>query len=69
MLKNLTIDVIYDSILMMINRPIKYFYIISFKKTFIAKQLNFVVLNKLIRYHEILQKITSDRNKFFISNY
>ena len=67
--KNSIIDVIYDSILVMIDRFIKYSHIILFNETYIVKQLRFIVLNKLIRYHDIPQEITSDRNKFFTFNY
>ena len=67
--KNSTSDAIYDLILVIINRLIKYSHLISFKKEYTTKQLNFVVLNKLIRYHEIFLKITSDRDKLFTFNY
>ena len=68
-LKNFIIDVIYESILVMINLFIKYSHLISFKEIYTIKQLIFIVLNQFIRYHEILRKITSDKNKFFIFNY
>ena len=67
--KNSTIDVIYDLILIIIDRLIKYSHIISFKKTLIVEQLNFVVFDKLIKYHKILTNVINDRNKFFTSNY
>ena len=51
--KNVIIDVIYDSILVIIDRLIKYSHIISFNEIYIAKQLKFIVLNKLIRYYDI----------------
>ena len=68
-LKNSIINMTYDSILVMIDRLIKYSHIISFNEEYIAKQLKFIVLNKLIRYHDIPQEITSNRNKLFTSNY
>ena len=42
--KNLTINVTYDTILIIMNRFIKYAYFISIKKNTI-KQLQFIVLN------------------------
>ena len=58
--KNSIINVIYDSILVIINRLIKYSHIILFDESYIAKQLRFIVLNKLIRYHDISREIVSD---------
>jgi hypothetical protein len=53
---NSTTNENYDSILVMINRLTKYFHIISFKKTYSAEQLEYIVLNKLIKYHELSKK-------------
>jgi len=66
---NLTIRDKYDSILMIINKLIKYLYIIACKEKFIVEQLRYIVLNRLIRYHDILKELTSDKDKFFTSNY
>jgi len=66
---NLAIEDKYNSILMMINKLIKYSHIIACKEKFIAKQLKYIVLNRLIRYHNILKGLTSDRDKLFTSNY
>ena len=59
----------YDLILVMIDKFIKYLHIIACKKKFIAKQLKYIVLDQLIRYHNILKGLTSDRDKLFTSNY
>ena len=67
--KNSIINVIYDSIFVMIDRFIKYSHIISFNEIYIAKQLKFIILNKFIRYHDIPREITNDKNKFFTFNY
>ena len=67
--KNSIIDVIYDSILVMIDRLIKYSHIIFFKETLTTKKLNFVVFNRFVKYHEILRGVTNDKNKFFTFNY
>ncbi len=53
----------------MINKLIKYSYIIICKKKFIAKQLKYIVLNQLIRYYDIFKELTSNRDKLFTSNY
>ena len=34
-----------------------------------TKQLRFVVLNRMIQYHEIPREIMSDKDKLFTSNY
>ena len=59
----------YDAILIMIDRLTKYSHIIFFKKKYIAEQLKYIVLNKLIKYHELSKKIISDKDKLFIFNY
>jgi len=59
----------YDSILMMINKLIKYSHIIACKEKFTAEQLRYIVLDRLIRYHDIFKELISDRDKLFTSNY
>ncbi len=59
----------YDSILMMIDRLIKYSHIVACKEKFTAEQLRYIVLDRLIRYHDIPKGLTSDRDKLFTSNY
>ena len=54
---------------MIIDKLIKYSHLILFKKSYSADQFEFIVLNRLIQYHDILKEMTSDRNKFFTSNY
>ncbi len=66
---NLAIGDKYDSILVMIDKLIKYSYIIACKEKFMAKQLEYIVLNRLIRYHDIPKGLTSDKDKLFTSNY
>ena len=67
--KNSTNEKTYDAIFVMIDRLIKYCHIIFFKETYNVEQLKYIVLNRLIRYHEISRGLTSDRDKLFISNY
>ncbi len=45
---NLAIKDKYNLILVMINKLIKYLYIIACKDKFIAKQLKYIILNRLI---------------------
>ena len=63
------IEKLYNNILMMIDRLTKYNHLISFNEKYSTNQLKFIILNKLIRYHDILKEITSDRDKLFTSNY
>ncbi len=53
----------------MIDKLIKYLHIIACKKKFIVEQLKYIILNRLIRYHNILKKLTSDKDKLFTFNY
>jgi len=66
---NSAIEERYNLILIMINKLIKYLHIIACKEKFTAKQLKYIVLNRLIRYHDILKELISDRDKLFTSNY
>jgi len=68
-LTNLAIKDKYNSILVIINKFIKYLYIIVCKEKFNAKQLKYIILNRLIRYYDIFKKLTSNKNKLFTSNY
>jgi len=68
-LTNLAIKDKYNLILVIINKFIKYLYIIACKEKFIIKQLEYIVLNRLIQYYNILKELTSDKDKFFTSNY
>ena len=67
--EKLVTKITYDSILIIIDRLIKYLHLISFKESYSADQLEFIVLNRLIRYHDISKEMTSDRDKLFTSNY
>ena len=68
--KNPTTQEIYDSIMVMVDRLTKYAFMIPFKKTnYKADQFGFILLNRLIKDHGIPASITSDKDKFFTSNY
>jgi len=66
---NLAIEERYDSILVMVDKLTKYSHIIACKEKFIAEQLEYIVLNRLIKYHNIPKGLTSDKDKLFTSNY
>jgi len=66
---NLATEERYDSILIMVDKLIKYLHIIACKEKFTAEQLRYIVLNRLIRYHDILKELISDKDKLFTSNY
>jgi hypothetical protein len=68
-LTNLAIKDKYNSILIIIDKLIKYLYIIACKEKFIAKQLKYIVLNWLIQYYNILKELASNKDKLFTSNY
>ncbi len=53
----------------MINKLIKYLHIIICEEKFIVEQLEYIVLNRFIRYHNILKGLISDKDKLFTSNY
>jgi len=59
----------YNSILIIVNKLIKYLYIIACKEKFIVEQLKYIILNQLIQYYDIFKRLTSNRDKLFISNY
>ncbi len=59
----------YDLILVMIDKLTKYSHIIACKEKITAEQLKYIVLNRLIRYHDIPKELISDRDKLFTSNY
>ena len=67
--QNLITDQHYNTILVIINRFTKYTHFISFRKEYDSKQLKYIIMNRLIRYHEILKRLTSDKNKFFTLKY
>ena len=67
--KNSTTQIQYDSILIIVDKFIKYSHIILFQKKFNAKQFKYVILNKFIKYQKLSNNIINDKNKFFTFNY
>ncbi len=59
----------YDSIIVIIDKLTKYAIIILYKESYNASQLEFILLDRLIRDYGIPESITSDRAKLFILNY
>ena len=47
----------------------KYTHLISFYENYKAKQLKYISLNRLIRYHKILKGLTSYKDKLFTFKY
>jgi hypothetical protein len=69
LLKNPTIGLAYNLILIIVDRFTKYALIIPFRQDYTAVQLAYVLKDRLIRDYSILKIIISDRDKLFISNY
>ena len=59
----------YDSILIIVDKLIKYSLMILFKESYTAEQLGFIILETLIKDYGISKIIISDRDKLFTSNY
>jgi len=59
----------YDLIIVIVDKLTKYTIIIPYKESYNASQLGFILLDRLIRDHGILESITLDRDKLFISSY
>jgi hypothetical protein len=61
----LIIEVVFDSILVIIDRLIKYGYFISYKESLSAKELAYAFNKHIIGNYGISKKIISDRDKLF----
>ena len=59
----------YNSILVMVNKLIKYYYFILYNKTITVLELGHLVLDRLIRYYRLPDTILTDRDKLFTSAY
>ena len=67
--KELTMGEVYNLIIIIINKLMKYAIMIPFKKKYNIEQLVFILLNRLIRDYNILKLIIFNRNKLFTLNY
>jgi hypothetical protein len=61
--------IIYNSILVVTDRLIKYAYFISYKEGSTAEELVYIFNRNIIANYGILEEIISDKNKLFISNF
>jgi hypothetical protein len=67
--RDLIIGVEYDFILVITDRLTKYIYMILYLKASTAEDLAYAFLRVVIANHNTLEKMISDRNKFFISRF
>jgi hypothetical protein len=65
----LIIKVVFDSILVVINRFTKYGYFISYKESLLVKELVYAFNKHIIENHEIPKEIISNRDKLFTSRF
>jgi hypothetical protein len=65
----LIIKVIFDSILIIIDRLIKYGYFISYRESLSAEELAYAFNKYIIGNYGILKEIISDRDKLFTSRF
>jgi hypothetical protein len=63
------IGIKYDSILVVTDRLTKYTYIILYLEASITEDLAYMFLKVIIANHNALEKMISDRDKFFISRF
>jgi hypothetical protein len=64
-LKKLIIEIKYNSILVIIDRLIKFKYILFFKELYIIKDLARIFIRNIINIYKILIKIIFNKNKLF----
>ena len=60
---------IYNSILVIVNMLTKYVYLKLYKKAFIVEDLVYIFNKIVITRHGIFDKIVSNRDKLFISQF
>ena len=62
-------EISYDAIMVIVDKLTKYAHMIPVSETYNAEQLAYILKDRLIRYHGIPYRITSDRDKIFTSNF
>jgi hypothetical protein len=67
LLQDLITRIKYDFILVIIDKLIKYTYIILYLKASTAEDLVYAFLKVVVANYNILEEMISDKNKFFIS--
>jgi hypothetical protein len=65
----LIIKIIFNLILVVINRFTKYGYFILYKESLLAEELAYTFNKHIIGNYEILKKIISDKDKLFTSRF
>ena len=68
-LKDLVTGDTFNSIIVIVDKLIKYTIIIPYKETYKVYQLGFILLDKLIKDHGIPELIILDRDRLFTSHY
>jgi len=68
-LKDLVTGDTFNSIIVIINKLIKYAILIPYKEIYKVDQLEFILLDRLIRDYSIPESIISDRDRLFTSYY
>ena len=63
--KKRVIEAIYDLILIIINRLIKYEYFLSYKEATFAKDLIYTFFRTIVDNHKLSDEIISNRDKLF----
>jgi hypothetical protein len=65
----LIIGVVFDLILIIIDRLTKYGYFISYKESLLAEELVYIFNKYIIGNYEIPKEIISDKDKLFTSRF
>jgi hypothetical protein len=65
----LIIEIVFDSVLVIIDRLIKYDYFILYKESLSVKKLVYAFNKYIIKNYKILKEIISDKDKLFISRF
>jgi hypothetical protein len=61
--------VIYDFIIVVINRLTKYAYFISYLESFLAEDLAYIFYKYIMANHGFSQRIISNKDKLFTSRF
>jgi hypothetical protein len=62
-------EVIYNSILVIVNRLTKYTYFLLYKEASIAEELVYIFMKTIIANHGVLDEFILDRDKLFKSKF
>jgi hypothetical protein len=69
LLKKVLTRIVYDSILVVTDRLIKYAYFIFYKEDLTVEELVYIFNKNIIANYEILKEIISNKDKLFILNF